>query len=322
MSTRRPLIAAAFLWHSFMPAQQFVETHPDNKHLYDEADRAIYQLSPDASVEKYSLPVPSDLKLFGRPRPKLRLDRFWISNGKRVYSRPLQMPSEASVDTGWEQAKLPEGIEQFCDFDIISDTEAIICGCSWKMREDNDKVPLRHDLHFLFDHKTGALTKTIETLDAKDFSNATPQEAVFGLLKASESYLCRFNSYIVIVGRWSGSVVVVDLQNGNTRKSIIVPSEEMPSDSEAAVNTGNAIAWVGPLDGDAALLCCRKWSLADQLRDKPVLSYCFRTLDLKTGKVALEGPLFRERRADADLTLFEDGGNLLSVRDAIDGRAK
>jgi hypothetical protein len=214
---------------------------------------------------------------------------------------------------------VPDEIAQFTDFEIISDKEAIICGCMFKKSSDT---------HFVFNYKTGNVTTTIESLDLKSIPyELSDIRRSFAKMKIFDSYICRLDSKIIIVGRYSGFVTVLDINpdNGklrNSRKLVIVPEDEIPGDPQDALNNGEAIAWIAPLSGDDVLICCRMWVVPDKDPLNPVSVYCFRTLNLKTGKVTFEGSSYRDRMAESHLTLYEENGELLSARDVINKHLK
>jgi hypothetical protein len=322
------LTAVFFLFPFKLFAQQFVDVFPDKTYIqesYSWGD-GIYKINPDLSFEIISIPLSDKTSLDGKPRPKIRFDTFWISDGKKIYSKPL----DATHDQEWEPVKLPDGIDKFNDFEIISDKEAMLCGVFWKTI---DYIPLRYDMHFIYNYKTGLVTKTIESLDPKnipivpknipeDIKSKITSDISFNLIKIFDVYLCRFDSKILIVGKYSGLVTVLDISNGKSHVFEIIPKDEMPSEPEKAVNNGKAIAWIGPLSGDDVLICCRMWVVPDKDPSRPASMYCFRTLNLKTGRIAFEGTEYRDQMAESYLTLYEENGRLLPARNVIKERAK
>jgi hypothetical protein len=314
----RCLFAAALLFpHSALCAQQYVDVFPDRTYVCDVSasvgsGRTIYQLNADRSVERTAVPVPEKISFISGPRPRVRHDKIWISDGRKLYSRSLVPGPEE----GWVPAKLPEGLEQFSDFEIISDGEAIICGATWDLPDGAQKRPLRLDLHFVFNHKTGAVKKTIEGLELADIFKESDDATYFHIIRLTKNYLCRLGQNVLIVGEHSGRVTVTDAKGGGARAVQVVPAEEMPGDPEEAVNNGRAIAWVAPLAGDGVLVCCRR-------RPAPQggSEYVFRTLDARTGKVALEGGDYRGFEARPHDALFELDGELRPVRGVAAGRA-
>ncbi|MDR1840799.1 MAG: hypothetical protein LBQ86_02630 [Holophagales bacterium] len=117
-------------------------------------------------------------------------------------------------------------------------------------------------------------------------------------------------------------VTVFDASNGKVSKYEIVSKDEMPGDPKESVNNGRAIAWIGPLAGDDVLICFRLWVVPNNNPSKPVAVYCFRTLNLKTGKITFEGSGYRGHNAESHMTLFEENGQLLYLRDIIKERDK
>jgi hypothetical protein len=127
-----------------------------------------------------------------------------------------------------------------------------------------------------------------------------------------------FGSKILIVGRFSGFVTIVDRDDGGAQKIRVVPEDEIPAVPERAVNDGFAIPWVGPLEDGAALICCKKVTTReDSPEPRREWEFVFRTLDLKTGKVMPEGSSYRGVKVHGGDTLFERGGELHSVRDLM-----
>jgi len=324
-------IVAFFLSSLNLLAQQFMDVLPDGVYIqerYDFQGDGIIKINPDLSVEHILppvLPKGVDLKqlIAAGMRPKIRFDHFWISDNRKIYKKPL----DAEPGQEWELIKLPDGLLYFCDFEIISDKETVICGAVFKP-SDATNMP-RLDMHLVFNHKTGDVTTSI---DSYDFS-AIPYDIndirnSYAQIKQSESYVCRFNSRIIIVGKYSGVVTLLDLNPDSNklrrfRKIQIIPESEIPKDPQDALNNGSAINWIGPLLWDDVLICCRMWIVPKKNPSGARPEYCFRTLNLDTGKVTFEGASYRDRMAESHLTLYEDDkGKLLSVREVISERLK
>jgi hypothetical protein len=341
---RFPFALALLFASPVLDAQQQVDVFPDRTHIYndvafDGASRVIYQLTADGAVEPIDVPVPKNIDFIGRPRPKIRHGRIWISNGARLYSRPLG----AGPEEHWEIMNLPEGLAYFHDFEIISDDESLICGADWRLDKDKKK-PLRSELHFVCNHNTGAIKRVVEEVDEATFfgpSGPSSRASVFYSLRLAMSYTCRLDRHMLIVGEHSGKVIVTDARGGRARAIQVVPAEEIPGDPEAAVNGGRAIDWASPLGEDEVLMCCRhrpaptdgsprrEYAVRaidpetgeEVIKDLGPWEYVFRTLDLKTGKVTLEGKAYRGFAAKPYNTLFGRGGELRSVRDIMAGSA-
>jgi len=346
------LLAMLFSLSAPLLAQQYVDVLHDGIYVYNASgpagsDRLIYRLDADGSREKIAVSVPKTVGFIGRPRPRVRFGRIWISNGKKMFSAPLdqlqnrQAPQEAPLEPGgeWEPVRLPEGINRFEDFDIISDTDAMICGCLWELSENDKTVPARYDMHFVFDHRTGAIKKTIEALEPYD---VFPELDYYSLRKLSGSYLCRFGQYVLVVGAFTGKMTVFDTDKGRAAEHQVIPAEDIPEDPNLASNNGRAISWVGPLAGGDVLLCCRKllplpegkmnyFARLGENGEETVApspfgqfrwEFCFRTMSLKTGKAKDEGAQYRGFDANDYQALFERDGELLSVRDITAGGAR
>jgi len=217
MSMNPFLIVAFFLFSPYLLAQQFVDVFPDGIYIQEYSDfkgRGIVKINHDLSVEHFLPPVlPNGLelkKIINGIRPKIRLDSFWISDKHRIYKKPL----EAVPNQEWELVKVPDRIAQFKDFEIISDKEAIICGCMFSPDPDapNSLPPL--DMHFVFNYKTGNVTTTIESVDVRaiPYDLYNDINTAYYLKKISDSYMCRFDSRIVIVGKYSGFVTILDIK--------------------------------------------------------------------------------------------------------------
>jgi len=304
-------------------AQQFVDVFPDHICIQEKNDwdgNGIIKINFDSSAECFRLPVTPkgfDLKnLIMGTRPKIRFDNYWISDGREIYKRPL----DAEPDQEWERVKVPGNIAQFTDFEIISDKEAIICGCIFKNSLDT---------HFVFNYKTGEVTTPIESFDIKSIPyELRDPKYMFAKIKSINSYICRFDSKIIIVGKYSGCVTVLDINPDNNklrrfRKIQIIPESEIPKDPQDALNNDEAISWIGSLFGGDVLICCRMWIVPKRNPSEARPEYCFRTLNLDTGKVTFEGASYRDRMAESHLTLYEDDkGKLLSVREVISERLK
>jgi len=318
------LIAAFFLFSPYLSAQQFVDVFPDGIYIQEYSDfkgSGIVKINHDLSVEHFLPPIlPKDFdlrNLIGGIRLKIRLDSFWISDRRKIYKRHL----DAVLGEEWELVKTPDELTDFNDFEVISDKEIVICGGGFKPHQIGGIKIWQPRKHAIFNYKTGAVTTTIESLDSDvNPYNENDARHYYVLIKQSASYMCRFDTRIVIVGKYSGFVTVLDINPDNgklrsSRKFRVVPEDELPSDPTEAINNGEAISWVGPLSGDDVLMCCRKWVVPDKKLSKPVFVQCFRTLNLKTGKVTFENTVYRDRKAENYLTLFEENGELLSARE-------
>jgi hypothetical protein len=307
----RPLLIALLLPAPTLFSQRYIDVTPEKTYVGMPGEREIFELSPDLSLTKLPSLIQENLNLHGRPRPRVRLGKIWLSNGKRIYNRSL----DATSEEGWETAVLPEGLTDFCDFEIISKDEIVLCGAEWF--EEVWGVPLKYDLHFVFNHRNGAITRVIEELDRKhSFVDRPSDDAFFDRSKAIRATMYSLGPKILIVGRFSGLVTIIDGDGGGARKIRVVPEDEIPAVPERAVNDGWAIPWVGPLEGDAALICCKKVTVREDGQE-PGREFVFRTLDLKTGKVTLEGSSYRGIKADGVDTLFEQDGDMHSVRDLM-----
>jgi hypothetical protein len=302
--------------------QQFVDVFHDKMYIWT-GQGTIFQIDPDLYVKTFSVHLPKGVKSADKMRPKIRFDRLWVGNGEKIWSKPL----EPSTDNTWELMKLPGKpgeLTEFKDFEIISDKEAIICGAMW-YATSLDSLSL--DIHFIFNYKTGAIIKTIESFDTTLLQEALKAGKMtsslsFNIRRIQNSYLCRFGINSLIVGKHSGFVTILDTGTGRTRKIEVVPEEELPSMSKGVKYILPAIAWVGPLSGDDVLICCRKWAPLTDNPSESVSAFVFRTLDLKTGKVKLHGSEYREKQAEWQHTLFEDNGELVSVSDFINRVSK
>jgi hypothetical protein len=338
------LLVVLFFFSFNLFAQQFVDVFPDCIYIQEKTDKmgeGIFKVNFDLSVERFmltgsNLPKELDLgkMLAGGIRPKIRLENYWISDRYKLFRKPLK----AEPDQEWESVKLPDEIERFLDFEIISDKEAILCGCEFNWPDElislraklNTQdwlnlppVTSRLYIHLVFNYKTGAITTPIESYDPTSFPYALGDNRnFFAAMKIANTFMCRFDSRIVIIGNYSGFVTILDINdNGklrNSRKFRVVPEDELPSDPKEAVNNRSAISWVGPLlSGDDVLMCCRMWVVPKKKPSEPVSVQCFRTLNLKTGKVTFENTVYRDRKAEEHLTLFEESshGELLSARE-------
>jgi hypothetical protein len=254
------------------------------------------------------------------------LDRAWVSDGREIKSKSLA-PSEGDK---WTRIKLPRDLNAFQDFEVLSDKEILICGA---MFTGSDPSSTRFDIHVIVNYQTGAITKVIESFDpafvAKVVKN--PRAAFYDVIKATRSYIVRFNSKILIVGSFSGFVTILDADTKNTRKIEIVPKEELPGDPERVINYTPVIPWVSPLPGDEVLLCCRYWAppaedekekekekeKVKELFNSSGTIYVFRTLNLRTGKATLHGHEYFEQEADSFSTLIEKDGWLTPVKKVI-----
>jgi hypothetical protein len=315
--------AAALFFCASLFAQQFVDVVQEKMFLWDRGDNVIYEIGPDQLAKKTAR-LGGEIATYFTVRPKIRLDKVWVSNGEKIWHKPL----DATVDGEWEPIKLPDGIANFNDFEIISDKDALICGTVWEHDEANNK-PLRYDLHFIFNYQTGNIKKTIESLDVVDGDrvrfrslNAIQQKNEFyETLKKQCSYLCRFDSKVLIVGESSGAVTILDTDNGRVRKVQVVPEKEIPIDPQEAVNNGRAIDWIAPLMDGELLICCKLWAPLLNKPGESVSAYCFRTLEPDSGKIQFHGAEYRGKTAKPFPTLFEENGELVSVYAVIKERA-
>jgi len=335
------LLALLFLLSAPLAAQGYVDVLRDETYVYsptglaENADKFIHRLNADGSHEIIALPDSETTKFIGWPRPRVRLGRVWISNGKKMFSAPLDRSGKE-----WEPVKLPEGINHFRDFDIISDTDAIICGCLWEANDDNKTLPARYDMHFVLNHRTGIIKKTMEEIEPYVFA---PETDFFAIYKQADSHLCWFDPYILIVGELTGKITIFSTDNGSVAALQVVPVEDIPKDAEQAVNNRRRIDWVGPLAGNEALLRCSKpiplpkeekkytVSVDENGLEKAVPAllaqfrqeYYFCTMNLKTGKVRREGAEYRGFDASKSrAALFERDGKLLSVPEVLAGKTK
>ena len=320
------LLSALFLlFCSHLSAQHFVDVFWDMTFMYEsyhwgDVSKTIYRLNPDSTMDKIQVPVPDHISFESKPRPKIRYGKIWISNGTKIWSRCLDAPNEEA----WEQLKLPAGIDNFCDFDIISDTEGVVCGTSWNALDDNedipwqDRYPVLTDLHFIFNYHTGETTKSIETFDTRTINLKEDDNTIaFRLWKLVETKIYRFDPFLLIAGTFSGEVTVLNTDTGRFVKHNAIHESQLPADPKEAVNNDRAIAWIGPLGGDEALICYRMWVVPYNNPSKPLGVHCFQTFNMRTGKLTFEGSNFRGREAERHLTLFAENGELLSVRDVI-----
>jgi hypothetical protein len=147
-----------------------VDVFPNEIYIQERHDfqgKGIIKINPDLSVEHFLPPVLLKgfelKKLIAGIRPKIRLNHFWISDRHKIYRRPL----DAEPGQEWELVKLPDSLLYFCDFEIISDREALLCGCVFKLDETN--IP-RLDMHIIFNYKDRTVTTTIESFDTNSQS--------------------------------------------------------------------------------------------------------------------------------------------------------
>jgi hypothetical protein len=327
------IVATVFLLFPLHLAAQFTVDISWEKTYIQSATLArkqVYQLNPDMSLEVIKVPLPENANLSALSPVKIRLGYFWVSSHKNIFRLPIDDPVEQS----WEAIKMPEGIQYFSDFEIISDTEAILCGCKWDWPE---LLPVRNDVHIIINYCTGALTKSIEHFDYKDIdlypreSHMTSQH--FWRLFEFNSYMFRIESKVIIVGRYSGKITVIDTDDGKIRKHKVLSDSEMPKLSDLidihlrnnknielgqpAFWPGDPICWVGPLEGDELIICHTILGIPDDKPAKPFTISSFKTLNLSTGKLTNEGTEYRGHAAGEMDTLFEKNGQLLSAYSLI-----
>jgi hypothetical protein len=308
-------------------------------------NKVIYQLNPDKSLEEILIQFPGGFDSTVNSRSKIRSEHIWISDNKQLFCQPLN----AFSNQVWTSVRMPERLIYFLDFEIISDTEAMLCGASWEALDDAKSIPSRWDMHFVFNINTGVITTSIASITPTVIDLAANDDSfVFSLVKLMDSYTCRFDTKVLIVGKYSGKVTVYDTEKGSWREFQILTEEELPEDpKDAAINSGRAIAWIGPLEDEEEVLVCYRLMLVpstdsshlplnqqvtedlslESPAEKPLLVmprrvYSFCTLNLKTGKVRYEGSHYRGQEAKSHVTLFEENGQLLSVRDVIRNRTK
>jgi hypothetical protein len=310
----RPLIIALAIPAASLFSQHYIDVTPEKTYVGAPFGRDVFELGPGLSLTRLPDLLPEKLGLVGNPRVRVRFGKVWVSNGNRLLSRNL----DAADKEGWKSARLPEGLDHFGDFEIVSADEALLCGAGWQ--EDGRGMPLKSHLHFVFNHRNGAVKRVIEELDSKFFLDRG-EDAFFGRAKESHSVLYGLGPKILIVGQLSGFVTIFDRDSGGARKIRVVPEDEMPLVPEAAVNDGFAIPWVGPLEDGSALVCCKKMAL-QQDGSAPRREYFFRTLDVKTGRVTPEGGSYRGFEAKPYDALFERDGELRSARDVMAGHAE
>jgi hypothetical protein len=307
-------------------AQHFIDTFHDKTFFYEYSEagnQTIYQLSIDGSLERIRLPIPESTDLAGNPRPKNRFDNVWMSNRNSILFKPLT----ANISDKWESIKLPDGLGSFFEFDVISESEILILGAIWQYLDKNGNndghplydeasaKPIRHDIHFIYDHQNGATTKVIEAFD--------PEKPVYGFehIIKRRSFTSIFNSNLIIADLYSGFMTIMDIDTRKTKKYEVVSEKELPIGPDAMVNNGTAIAWVSPLAGNEVLICYRLFGIPPNKPNNPVIIYAFKILNLDSGKLTPKTNFHRGHEAQSHLTLFEENGELVSVRDFIKERA-
>lgn len=282
--------------------------------LCDWGGNEIYEIQLDSTINKISN-FPDTMNFTGRPNPKIRNGNAWVSNGKTIWTRSAD-PFMDTKRLEWEVIELPENIDSFQDFEIISDKEAIILGAYWKYDEVLKK-PARYDLDFTFNYYTGVIKKTLNAFDPDEHMGDN-KNALFERARFRNGFMCRNGSKILLIGQFSGLVTIFDTDNDLFKKITVVPPEDMLSDPEAAVNNGRAIAWAAPLQGNEVLFVCRMWAAKTDDPGEYVSVNVFRKLDLDSGKVTFLGSDFRGLEADSAVSLLEKDGELVSARGLID----
>jgi len=310
-----------FLFASCLSAQyQFVtvDVLPDKKQFTYIGTKSVYQMEPDGLIKELSNLLPENAETLTVPRHRVRFDRVWYSDGKEIFNRPLN----AANDDKWESVKLPGGISKITDFEIISETEMIICG-AWFINGISD-------IHFLFDYTTGKITKTFKSRDGsfdKEAKKAIDQNDkqmsranFYKLLKMTDSYSCMFDPYVLIVEK-TGNVIIYDTKTREARTVEIIPSKELPEEPEKLLRTfPTPISWVSPLSGGEVLMACRMDAAKADKPDEYVTMRVFRKLDLKSGKVTLHGTEYQGER-DADKGPFiEVEGRLMRTMTFLEKR--
>jgi hypothetical protein len=332
------LIFAFYLFPIHLFAQLTVDVSQDTIYFRHatSAERLVYQFNPDASLEEIKVPFPENADLNALSSGvKIRFGSFWVSNSKKIFKKPMDIFSEQQ----WEAISLPEGLESFSDFDIISGTEAIICGCRWVWAEDYPvNVFARNDVHIIINFQTGAIAKSLEQYDPGELSKY-PIDSHFSTqhswrLFDDFSYIFSLGTKAIIVGRQSGNITVFDAKDGKTRKHKVLSDAQLPRLSDlndihernkknmemgqAFFWTGFPIDWVGSLEGDVLLVHRTILGIPDDKPDRPFTAYSFMTLNLNTGNVADEGTMYGGHDAQSsDHALFEYNGQLLSTHDLI-----
>jgi hypothetical protein len=327
------VLPALFVFASALSAQQRVDVVDGTVYLGRPHAKEIYKIEPGSKLEEIRGLVPEKLGFLGKPRPRVRLGNIWISDGARLHRRPL----DAAPGREWETVRLPDGMDYFWDFEILSDEEALVCGAAWKSADDNESVPVGFALHFVCNYKTGAVKRTIEEMDPGLYGAGGAKNG-YERIRRRDSYISRLGTSALIVGRASGKVTVLDTGAGKAKAFQVVPPEDLPADPEISVNNGDAIPWVGPLADGVVLVCCRKLvkpqdaegrrSVTVRVPDTEtgllppadsglaqVHSFC--TIDPKTGKVKHEGAVYRGFEAWGGSTLFEMDGELLCADDML-----
>jgi WD40 repeat protein len=330
---------AILLFPSFSFAQlrprvqprEIIETDGSKIYLYNatwkESNRSIiYEMDSDCSVFAVSASLPKTIKIPASSRLKIRQNKFWVTDGKKIYNKSLD-----TNDEKWMPIKLPNGMTGLRDFEVISDTELIICCAEWPvgvppqiiLNVEMFSVPSKKEYHFVINYISGSIKTVFYSNDLSDYNRKDPSDSdhYFGLNLAemkSSGYLCKLDSKILIIGSYSGKVSIWDVNNKKLSQREIIPKNELPGTPLTAVENGLAIAWAAPLGDSRVLFCCQVWPADDGSYRVP--THCFRALNLNTGEVSFIGPEYKGIAADPGATYFERGDALLGVSESIAGK--
>jgi len=339
---------AIFLTSATLYGQSYygykVEIIDENIHITPPEKSEIYRVNADSSIEKIKNPV-TDGGL--QDPPKVRFGYVWGMFRAAEQIRPMRLqsrPLDADSDIQWDSAILPEGLEYFTDFEILSEDEALICGAEWvneaKCKSD---VPIRYDYCFIFNYKTGKIKRSLEAFDPKMFKEAMNNFDEFSspnpytLQYMSESRAFRYGTNILIVGEHNGVIAIFDTLNNKYRKIVVVPKEEQPDTPFASVwGNGSAIPWLAPLQNGDLLICCRfsknhdpqleydadsdSWvwnALRIENDARNNNSFWFRSMNIETGKVTFEGAYYREIKAESANIVFEVENEMITLGDVL-----
>jgi hypothetical protein len=314
-------ILSVFAFSSCLLAQNQdlgVDVLSDNKYFTFRGAKSIYQMDFDGSMKELSNLIPENARSIAMPRPKVRFGKIWYSDRKEIYSRPI----DATEDEKWEPVKLPfkfpGNAVYFHDFEIISESEAILCGSTILRGTEGEDF----GIHFVFDYTTGKVTKTLESFDTAFIDavigisknkGSLSNEMSFNLAKMTASYSCMFHPYVLLVAR-TGAVIIYDIEKRKERKVEVIPANDLPRDPAKVVSAYGPIHWVSPLSGDEVLLCCRMDAPKADKTNESVTIWVFRTLDLKTGKVELHGTEYLGEKDAFKGPFIEEKGKLISTK--------
>jgi len=261
----------------------------------------IISLNKENYMKKIGQFRTKDLDKYSRP--KFRYSQNWYTNNKILVSED---------SSGLKKTiKFPENILSFCEFDVLSGNEILIWGVDIGRKVNNEFTSdlKRKEFGMIFDTVANKFTSIIQEIDKSQIKTFSD------MVKLSEVFLLRVDSYVVIVEKFTSNAYIYDIFTKKIKKITLNNENEIPP-LNYDINNGPIVFWATPLSRHEILVSCRLFIGANRDQgDKIEWINVFKRVNLSDGTIFDDMTEYKGHRPDGQIIIINEDGNIIKSKD-------